>query len=152
MNIDIPADSVIAVVDDDVHISHALGEWLNLIGIRGSFHTVAENLLTALESHNDYLQINLDISHQHRYRLIGVIIDINLPDMTGIQLSQKLRHLQADLPIVLISALREEERSRYGELPANVACMKKPFDLDTLEAALFDQMSKSTAGDQPCLT
>jgi hypothetical protein len=41
--------------------------------------------------------------------------------------------LYSGLSLVIITALGEEDRLRYGMLPSGVQCLKKPFDLDTLE-------------------
>ena len=35
------------------------------------------------------------------------------------------------------AALPEDALDRYGVLPEGVQCLRKPFDLDALEAALF---------------
>jgi DNA-binding response OmpR family regulator len=60
-----------------------------------------------------------------------------LPGATGFELAKSLRHMALELPIAIITALRDEERTRYGNPPPGIRCLKKPFDLDALEDALF---------------
>ena len=137
---------VVVVIDDDLQISQALGTWFHIMGVRGSFHSTAEGFLDTLVRDAQGLHVRMDASSRNSYGLAGVIVDLNLPGINGVKLIQKLHQLQANLPLVLITALREEERARYGDLPPGVVCVKKPFDLDTLEQALFGHSTEQGIG------
>lgn len=127
----------VAIVDDDPQISEALGVWVELQGLRALHFTSAEALLSALQVSPPQLAVRLQAEAATPFVLVGAILDLNLPGMSGIGLSHVLRGLNADLPQVIVTALRETERGRYGPLPAGVPCLKKPFDLDALESALL---------------
>jgi FixJ family two-component response regulator len=69
-----------------------------------------------------------------------LILDVGMPGMTGPDLQRELMHRQKKIPIVFITAHRDETvRPRVLEYGA-VACLFKPFSdtalLDALNAAL----------------
>jgi DNA-binding response OmpR family regulator len=128
---------IVAIVDDDPQISRALGMWLELHGLRATHHISAESLLQSVRQENGRLTLHIGVSNPLVFPLVGAVLDLNLPGATGFELAQSLRQLAPDLPIAIITALREEERLRYGSPPPGIRCLKKPFDLDALEDALF---------------
>ena len=137
---------IIAVVDDDRQITQALGTWLQMLGMAGSFHASAESLCEALVYGVDKLQLHTENDSRTGYELAGAIIDLDLPGLDGIQLIQKLHQWQASLRLVLITAISQEKRRAYGELPPGVVCLEKPFDLDTLEQACFGHRLAANSG------
>jgi DNA-binding response OmpR family regulator len=128
---------IVAVVDDDPQISRALGLWLELQDLRAVHHITGESLLHSVHKDDGELTLHFGTTNPVVIRLVGAVLDLNLPGITGIELARALRRLSPALPIVVITALREEERVRYGALPPGIRCLKKPFDLDALEDALF---------------
>jgi DNA-binding response OmpR family regulator len=128
---------IVAVVDDDPQISRALGLWLELQDLRAVHHITGESLLHSVHQDDGELTLHFGTTNPVVIRLVGAVLDLNLPGITGIELARALRRLSPALPIVVITALREEERVRYGALPPGIRCLKKPFDLDALEDALF---------------
>lgn len=133
----IEPNGIVAIVDDDSQISRALGAWLDFHGLRATHHVSAESLLQSVQSAGDRLMIPIGVSNPVTFPLVGAVLDLNLPDMTGVELACRLRQLAPDLPMVIITALRDDERARYGSPPGGVRCLRKPFDLDALEDALF---------------
>jgi len=68
--------------------------------------------------------------------LIGLILDIAMPGMTGPGLQQELKRRRQEIPIVFITAQRDEAvRSRMLEQGA-VECLFKPFSDTALLQAL----------------
>jgi DNA-binding response OmpR family regulator len=128
---------IVAIVDDDPQISRALGMWLELHDLRATHHISAESLLQAIHQENGRLTLHIGVSHPLVFPLAGAVLDVNLPGATGFELARSLRELAPELPIAMITALREEERLRYGRPPPGISCLKKPFDIDALEDALF---------------
>jgi CheY-like chemotaxis protein len=116
----------IALVDDDPHILEVLSDWVQSLGLAACSFECAEDLLDALHSPTFPTS-----------DLLGAILDINLGGMHGVALAQQLRTTLPDIPLVMISALNADEIGRLGPLPSKSACLKKPFDLDALEYALF---------------
>ncbi|TAN51346.1 MAG: response regulator [Methylococcaceae bacterium] len=128
---------MVAIVEDDPHVSRALGMWLKLHGLHATHHTSGESLMQAIQTENGRLTLCIGIGHPVTFPLVGAILDVNLPGMSGIELAHVLRGLSPGLPLAIITALREEDRARYGAPPQGILCLKKPFDLDALEDALF---------------
>lgn len=127
---------IVAIVDDDPEISHVLSLWFEMHGFRSTCYASGESLLQSLDSRDGQLSLQFGTHDQVDLRLAAAVLDINLPGITGVELAQLLRHQAPELPIALITALRDEDRVRYGYPPAGVPYLKKPFDLDTLANAL----------------
>jgi DNA-binding response OmpR family regulator len=132
-----PTRGVVAIVDDDPQISRALGLWLDLHGLRTVHHISGESLLNSIHQDNGVLTLHFGTIKPVVIPLVGAVLDLNLPGITGIELAKALRLRSPVMPLVIVTALREEERVRYGAPPLGVRCLKKPFDLDALEDALF---------------
>jgi DNA-binding response OmpR family regulator len=81
--------------------------------------------------------MHTDGSGPAEFRLVGAVLDLNLPGITGIELARALRCLSPGLPLAIVTALNDDDRLRYGNPPSGIRCLKKPFDLDALEEALF---------------
>ena len=128
---------IVAIVDDDPQVSRALGLWLDLQGLRAVHHISGESLLQSIHQDNGVLTLRFGVTNPVVMPLVGAVLDLNLPGITGFELAKALRGLSPTLPMAVITALREEERVRYGTLPPGIRCLKKPFDLDVLEDALF---------------
>lgn len=65
-----------------------------------------------------------------------IILDIGLPDMTGIEVLKKIRVRHSELPILLLTA-RDEIKDKVEGLNAGADdYLTKPFDIDELIARL----------------
>lgn len=127
----------VAIVDDDPQISQALSQWVELQGLHALRFSCAECLLKFLTQAQNQLSVSGSTQGTPTCTLVAGILDLNLPGLSGIALARLLRSMNPDLPLVVVTALREHERCRYGQLPPGVPCLQKPFDLDALENALF---------------
>lgn len=126
-----------AIVDNEPEITRALGMWLELRGLQTTLHLSAESLLKIIHQQDGHLIVHPDEGNPAEFQLQGVVIDLILPGINGIELARRLRRLDRSLPITLITALRSDERVRYGKLPPSIQCLEKPFNLNALEASLF---------------
>jgi two-component system response regulator PhoP len=70
-------------------------------------------------------------------RLVGAIIDVMLPGISGLQLATRLRDADREFPIVLISAGTSTQLAHLGQAPDGVRLLSKPFDLTEMATALF---------------
>ena len=113
--------ATVFVVDDDVTVCVALSRLIRAAGLHvETFGTAAECLSDARLKDADCL-----------------VVDVHLPDLSGLELQAKLSELALDLPIVFITG--------RGDIPMSVRAMKagalefltKPFDnqqlLDAIE-------------------
>jgi FixJ family two-component response regulator len=134
-------NSVVAIVDDDPDILQALTAWLGMLGYATACHTSAESIKQHIRLRNGMLVLCAADDFASSPSLAGAILDINLPGASGIDLANHLRSMSPHIPLTIITALRDDERIRYGNMPHGVTCLRKPFDLGALEDALFPLMS-----------
>jgi FixJ family two-component response regulator len=110
---------LVCVVDDDESIREALPDLLNEFGYSVRPFSSALEFLAS------------DAVDEARC----LLLDISMPDMTGIELQAELKRQDKRIPIIFISATQDEAlRARVIELGAE-ACLTKPFtDTALLEA------------------
>lgn len=110
----------ILVVEDDRMVRRALVEWLAISG-----HTTSEA---------DSASAALGLLDREKPDL--VLSDVRMPGLSGLELLERLRALDPDLPVVLITG--------HGDVPLAVAAMRlgahdfitKPYDPDHLAAII----------------
>ena len=116
--------SLISVVDDDESVRESLPDLLREFGFAAQVFASAEEFLAS-----DYVD-----------KTKCLVLDIAMPGMSGFDLRRELRLRRRDIPIVFITAHRDETvRPRALEQGA-VECLFKPFSdtalLKALNAAL----------------
>jgi FixJ family two-component response regulator len=113
---------IVAVVDDDESVRESLPDLLNEFGYTvRTFSSALEFLASGALDQTECL-----------------LLDIAMPGMTGIELQAELKSQDKRIPIIFISATRDEAlRTRVVELGA-VACLTKPFS----ETALLEALRK----------
>ena len=131
---------VVALVDDDRQIAQALDAWFALGGLQTTHHSSSESLLQAITLTNGRPTLPSGTDPSQRTELVAAVLDLNLPGMSGFALATALRERFPRLPLVIITALLEDERVPHGSAPAGITCLQKPFDLDALDEALFPAM------------
>ena len=114
----------ISVVDDDESVRESLPDLLRELGFSAEAFSSAEEFLAS------------DCLGQTRC----LILDVTMPGMSGPDLQQELTRRRQEIPIVFITAHRDEDvRPRLLERGA-VDCLFKPFSetalLEALNAAL----------------
>ena len=111
--------SLVSVVDDDESVRESLPDLLKEFGYAARTFSSAEEFLGS------------DCVDQTRC----LMLDIGMPGMTGPDLQRELKHRGQQIPIVFITAHRDEAiRTRVLEEGA-VECLFKPFsDTAVLEA------------------
>jgi two-component system response regulator PrrA len=78
-----------------------------------------------------------------------MIVDIGLPGMSGVELCTKLRGLDVDTPILILSA-RDQVGDRVAGLQAGADdYVVKPFSLDELAARVHALLRRSRASSAP---
>ena len=116
--------SLVSVVDDDESVRESLPDLLTVCGFRAQAFASAEEFLAS--------------------ELIGqtkcLILDVAMPGMTGPDLQQELRRRRYKVPIVYITALRDETVRPCMLEKGAVECLFKPFSatalLDAVATAL----------------
>jgi FixJ family two-component response regulator len=115
---------LISVVDDDESVRESLPDLLREFGFAVQAFSSAEEFLAS-----DYL-----------CQTRCLVLDVAMPGMSGPDLQQELARRRQEIPIVFITAHRDEDvRPRLLKCGA-VECLFKPFSetalLDALNAAL----------------
>jgi CheY-like chemotaxis protein len=73
---------------------------------------------------------------RHAEQIVGVVLDLTMPRLSGEETFLELRRLRADLPIVLTSGFSEQEAMRRFEGEAATSFISKPFASAQLIAGL----------------
>ena len=117
--------SLVSVVDDDESVRESLPDLLREFGFAVRAFSSAEDFLAS------------DCVDQTKC----LILDVAMPGMTGPDLQQELRIRRKEIPIVFITAQRDETvRARVLEKGA-VECLLKPFS----DTALRDAVNAALA-------
>ena len=124
-----PATPVVFIVDDDVSVRESLESLIRCAGWQAQAFASAEEFLS-------------------RPRIPApscLLLDVNLPDLNGLDLQKRVAGDRTDMPIIFISG--------YGDVPMTVKAMKagavefltKPFNDDVLVAAIQQAIERSLA-------
>jgi FixJ family two-component response regulator len=113
---------LISIVDDDVWVREATASY-----VRSRGYPVA-----AFASAEDFLQSD-DID-----RTTCVVLDIQLPGLSGFDLQRELRASGRTTPVIFITALADEAVRTRAMASGAVAFLRKPF-----QAAAFDRCLES---------
>ncbi|WP_416559002.1 response regulator transcription factor [Limnohabitans sp. yimb22184] len=122
---------VVAVVDDDAGIALALQNWLELMQVRVRAFQDGREFLSALESTSKGWHFQSD-----GQPLAALVIDLNLPGLSGFEVARRLQALTPNLCIVVITAASDVNMDMLGGVPPGVVCVGKPFNLAELECWL----------------
>lgn len=118
---------LITVVDDDQSVRESLPDLLREFGFAADAFSSAEEFLAS-----DYVE-----------RTKCLVLDVTMPGMTGPELQTELTRRENEIPIIFITAHRDETvRSRVLQRGA-VDCLFKPFS----EQALLDAINTAFRGD-----
>jgi FixJ family two-component response regulator len=114
---------VVSVIDDDESIRESLPDLLAELGFEACTFASAEAFLASDRASKSNC----------------LILDINMPGTTGLDLEQYLRQNGSQVPIIFITALRDESARLSLLRRGAVECLFKPFS----DAALLDALTKA---------
>jgi FixJ family two-component response regulator len=121
------ATPVVFVIDDDVSVRESLASLVQSEGWKAETFASAQEFLCRPQAL---------IPH-------CLVLDVSLPDLSGLELQQRLSPHRIDMPIIFITG--------YGDIATTVRAMKagavefltKPFRDDTLLNAIRDAIKRS---------
>ena len=67
---------------------------------------------------------------------VCVILDVNLPGMSGLELQQFLSASKHEVPIIFMSAQADEATQRRALKAGAIGFLRKPFSIESLLATL----------------
>ena len=110
----------IAIVDDDASLREALARLLRAHGIKSRSYSSARAFLEAIPSGMPDC----------------LIADVNLPDMTGLELQRELFNLGVRIPTIVITASDDERIAASVASLGAAALVLKPVGRDAPMAAI----------------
>ena len=111
---------LVAVVEDDDLARTALGRLLDAAGFE---HALFESAETFLASAPDS-------------EWICLIVDVQLPGMSGIDLQRTLRSAGPEAPVIIVTGKATDEIRERAEQAGCAAFLTKPFHPDTILALI----------------
>jgi len=121
---DRPAGATILIVEDDTAVRSAVRRLLERQGYGVLEAPNGGDALLALAESPRAVDL--------------VISDIVMPEMSGLQLRQKLRKLRPSLPVLLMSGYTEEAITRTGSSEPLPSLIEKPFTVDSILTKVQD--------------
>ncbi len=121
-------DRLVCIVDDDISAREAIAGLAVSAGLRVETFSSAKAYLNSPRATPPAC----------------LVLDVDLPDLTGLELQQKLGHTGVTVPIVFVTG--------HGDIPMSVRALKagaidfftKPFDPELLLAAIQAGIAKGT--------
>ena len=111
---------LISVVDDDPSMSRMLCRAIKAAGLSVDVFGSAEEFLDSAASRAS----------------VCLILDVNLPGMSGLELQQRLNASRLEVPIIFMSAQADEITQRRALKAGAVGFLRKPFSIESLLATL----------------
>jgi len=112
----------VLVVEDDAAVNSLVGAYVEIAGFK--YRPALDGGTAIQEAINDVPSL--------------VVLDLMLPDTDGFEVCRRLKHDQrtADVPVVMLTALNDEQSRRKGLECGAVEYLTKPFDPDRLLEAI----------------
>lgn len=105
-------DTTIFVVDDDASVRRALKRLIKITGFKVKTFGSAREFI--------------DSGH---YRSTGVLVlDMRMPDMSGLELQKYMTDSGSDMPVVFITAHEDISAQRMALQAGAIDFLKKPFE------------------------
>jgi two-component system, NtrC family, response regulator HydG len=120
------------IVDDDIVVRDSLGKWFESEGFEV---TIAAGAAIALE-----------ILSRDRFDL--ALVDIKMPGVDGIELQARLREIDADMPVVIMTGYASVETAVKALKNGAYDYITKPFDPDELVHLVSNAISHRTAAKE----
>lgn len=111
---------MIAIIDDDPSVLKALARLLSTRSLTTKTFQSARQFLAALPE----------------WRPVCLIADLQMPEMTGLELQQYLTRKGIQIPTIIISAHDEPGMRERCNCAGAIACLSKPIDDVLLFAAI----------------
>ena len=114
----------VLMVEDQEALASSTVEYLTLSGVSAAYVSSAEEAHAALASRKPKL----------------VILDVNLPGLSGFEFCRRLRRERGDIPIVFVSARTAEDDQILALSLGGDDYIAKPYSLAALEFKLLEHL------------
>lgn len=127
-----PERPLVSVVDDDESVRESLPDLLREFGFAA----------TAFSSANEFLSSGTVDQTK------CLILDVAMPDMTGLELQLELKRRGQSMPIVFITGQRDEELRNQALKEGAINFLHKPFS----DTALLEALNMILRANEPTVT
>ena len=110
----------VAVVEDDLASQKTLARVLRAGGYQAALYASAEEFL----------------SSPPQSPPIGLLLDVHLSGMSGLDLQRRLRNEGSTIPVIIITAFDDARSREQAERVGCVAYLRKPCEAETILALL----------------
>ena len=121
--------NTVMLVDDDAAVRNSLARLFSSAHLPFVMFATAEDFLANLPNRPPAC----------------VILDIDLPGKSGLDVQRILAELHPQLPVVIITGIEDEGAEQRARAAGALAFLRKPFDAEALLALLKTQMRQSNA-------
>jgi FixJ family two-component response regulator len=111
---------LVSIVDDDMAVRDALGNLLESVGLRVEAFSSAEEFVNSSSASNRSC----------------LILDVELPRMSGLDLQHNLANKSGSVPIIFITAHVNDEMQSRALQEGAVSFLHKPFRSEDLLSAV----------------
>ena len=111
---------LVAVVEDDPASQKTLARVLRAGGYEAALYASAEEFLSSPPQSSP----------------IGLLLDLHLSGMSGLDLQRRLRNEGSTIPVIIITAFDDARSREQAERAGCVAYLRKPCEAETILALL----------------
>lgn len=122
-------EAVVVVIEDDASVHAAVKELIESVGLKVKLYASAGAFLEAPIPNTTSC----------------LVLDVRLPDVSGIKLQEKLSRAGVDVPIVFISAYADVAMAVSAMKAGAVDFLTKPFRCQELLDAVFTALERDSA-------
>ncbi len=120
------SNTKVLYVEDEIDLGNVTRQYLELMELQVDWSTAAKPALESFESASPAYNI--------------IIIDIQLPDMDGFALAEKMLQINPDVYLIFLTARKEKADRLKGLRMGAVNYITKPFDVDELVLQLQNML------------
>ena len=122
-----PGAELVLLVDDEAGVRETASKLMTRLGFQALCAADGEQAIALFRSQAP--------------RIAGILLDLTMPHLDGVQTLAELRRIRADVPVIISSGHSEAEvRQRFAGIPVS-GYIAKPYTLESLRSALANVLS-----------
>lgn len=95
-------------------------------------------------------QQGVELFHQHAAEVQGILLDLTLPVLSGLQALRRIREEQPDVPVLLMSGYTDQDLPREYRTQPSIAFVQKPFIPSELLSVLQRLLMRASSHSGGC--
>lgn len=123
--------SFVAIVDDEESVRRALVRLLRAANLDAEAFPSGEAFLSSLE----------------KFKPDCVVLDLQMPGLTGRDVQRRLINMQINLPVILITAHDDVVTQQQSLSDGAANYLRKPLRGDVLVRSIHESIARATAGN-----